>query len=225
MTQSACKLQTEGIEVDIQIDTNLLFQLVAGKWVQDRGDANLLEKQYLTSESIVVDVGGYTGVWAEKIFNAYAPNLYVLEPVKKFESALRQKFAGAPKVKILNYGLGAPGVFKIGLDADGSSLFQTSGSNELEEITVKSFNDFVAENNLKYIDLIQINIEGSEYALLEDMLNSRFFRKIKKLQVQFHLNIENAQQKRNALRERLQQTHRQLFNYPFVWEAWEALPY
>ena len=50
-------------------------------------------------------------------------------------------------------------------------------------------------------------------------------RRIKKLQVQYHLNVPDAVEKRQSLRSRLAQTHRELYCYPFVWEAWELLPY
>ena len=44
--------------------------------------------------------------------------------------------------------------------------------------------------NLNVVDLIQINIEGDEYPLLENMLKTGLINKFKNIQIQYHLGIE-----------------------------------
>ena len=46
--------------------------------------------------------------------------------------------------------------------------------------------------NIEYIDFLKLNIEGSEYELLENLISSNNLDKIKYLQIQFHENVNNA---------------------------------
>ena len=69
--------------------------------------------------------------------------------------------------------------------------------------------------------LAKLNIEGGEYALLRRLIDTRRIEKFQYLQIQFHLNVPDAKKQYRKLAERLQQTHRLQWRYPFVWESWE----
>ena len=66
-----------------------------------------------------------------------------------------------------------------------------------------------------------MNIEGSEYRLLREIIDSGYINNIEFLQVQFHNFVEDAKLKRKHLRSKLKKTHSNIFNYPFIWEAWK----
>lgn len=216
-----CTLRAESFESEIEVDVATVFNVAVSEWFRRGGDAAFLETHDINESSLVIDVGAYTGVWSEKINSKYRPNLIILEPVSKFRNLLVDKFKSQNNVTIVPYGLGSPGKFKINLADDGSSLFQSSGSGDCEEIQIVSFDEFVKDNEIKAIDLMQINIEGSEYDLLKQILASDLLRRIKKLQVQFHTNIHDAVQKRQHIRKELSKTHNEILNFPFVWEVWE----
>ena len=75
--------------------------------------------------------------------------------------------------------------------------------------------------NLQKVDLIQINIEGDEYSLLENMITNGVINKFSNVQVQFHLGIENDVARRIKIREGLVLNgFKNKFDYPFVWESW-----
>jgi FkbM family methyltransferase len=219
------KLGVESFSADIELEAQAVFGIAVNQWFKDGGDARFLEKQTLNSESIVVEVGGYTGVWSEKIQEKFYPRLFILEPVSAFYAQLQSKFQNAANVSVLKYGLGAPGEFEIAISDDGSSLHAGGPGAMKERIRVHEFQHFLDENRIDFIDLLQINIEGSEYDLMPQILASPILPKIKKIQIQYHLTVEGAVPKRKAIRERLAASHKEIFNYPFVWEAWEALPY
>jgi hypothetical protein len=105
------------------------------------------------------------------------------------------------------------------MSGDGTSSNLANG----ESINVK-FNtiDTIMEKwNLNEVDLIQINIEGDEYPLLEHMLETGSINKFKNIQVQFHLGIENDVERRNKIRDGLTKNgFKNNFDYPFVWESW-----
>ena len=225
MNQIICKLSNGDFSVDINVPADLVYQLCMNQWLKNQGDANLLWKQKISSESTVVEVGGFTGTWSTIIAQKHNPHLYILEPASEFFSQLSERFKNYPKATLLKYGLGKPGEYEFSVSGAGSSIFQPQIFEKKEKVQIKSFDQFFEENNLKQIDLLQINIEGGEYELLKQIISSPYICRIIKMQIQFHLNIENAPEARDFLREKLSKTHKEVFNYPFIWEAWELKEY
>lgn len=190
------------------------------KWFRDNGDYTHNINYDLTENSIIMDLGGYTGVWAQQMIEKYNPNVYILEPVTKFYEGMVARFSNNDKVRLMNVGVGLED--KDGLifmSGDGTSSNLING----ESINVR-FNtiDTVLEKwNLNEVDLIQINIEGDEYPLLEHMLSNGSINKFNNIQVQFHLGIENDIERRNKIRDGLiKNGFKNKFDYPFVWESW-----
>ena len=190
------------------------------KWFRDNGDYTHNINYDLTENSIIMDLGGYTGVWAQQMIEKYNPNVYILEPVTNFYEGMVARFSNNDKVRLMNVGVGLED--KDGLifmSGDGTSSNLING----ESINVR-FNtiDTVLEKwNLNEVDLIQINIEGDEYPLLEHMLLNGSINKFNNIQVQFHLGIENDIERRNKIRDGLiKNGFKNKFDYPFVWESW-----
>jgi FkbM family methyltransferase len=190
------------------------------KWFRDNGDYTHNINYDLTENSIIMDLGGYTGVWAQQMIEKYNPNVYILEPVTNFYEGMVARFSNNDKVRLMNVGVGLED--KDGLifmSGDGTSSNLING----ESINVR-FNtiDTVLEKwNLNEVDLIQINIEGDEYPLLEHMLLNGSINKFNNIQVQFHLGIENDIERRNKIRDGLiENGFKNKFDYPFVWESW-----
>jgi FkbM family methyltransferase len=191
-----------------------------GRWFNDEGDYTHNITYDLNENSIIMDLGGYTGVWAQQMIEKYNPNVYILEPVPIFYDGMVSKFKNNPKVRLLNAGVGIEdrdGI--IYMSGDGSSSNLTNG----HKINVKFNTIETILNNfgLEYVDLIQINIEGDEYPLLENMILTRLINKFKNIQIQFHLGIENDVERREKIRNNLLDNGFKIkFDYPFVWEAW-----
>jgi hypothetical protein len=82
------------------------------------------------------------------------------------------------------------------------------------------FSNWLKNENLD-IGLLEINIEGGEYNLLSDLIESRQIKRIKTLLIQFHNNERNSEFQRASIRHLLQETHEQIFNYDWVWEKWK----
>jgi FkbM family methyltransferase len=192
----------------------------AGRWFNDEGDYTHNITYDLNENSIIMDLGGYTGVWAQQMIEKYNPNVYILEPVPSFYDGMVSKFKNNPKVRLLNAGVGIEdrdGI--IYMSGDGSSSNLTNG----HKINVKFNTIETILNNfgLEYVDLIQINIEGDEYPLLENMILTRLINKFKNIQIQFHLGIENDVERREKIRNNLLDNGFKIkFDYPFFWEAW-----
>lgn len=217
----ACRVTIEGESIETTVNIAKVFPLYVTKYYADGGNERFLWNAALTQSSIVVEVGGFYGDWSAKMHELYQPRLFVLEPVARFRAAIEARFAGVESVTVLDYGLGEPGEHLIKIDDDATSLFLPGDGLDSEIIRIKRFADLVQETGLERIDLMQINIEGAEFALMEEILDHPLLTHIARIQVQYHANVPDAPRRRDAIRARLAATHIQTFNFPWVWECWE----
>jgi len=190
------------------------------RWFNDGGDLRYRYNYDLNNESIVFDVGGYEGNFSQKIINDFSCKVFIFEPMKSYFDLIKNKFHNNNNVKLFNFGLSnVNDDIKIYHLSDASSMFKESNSYEL--IKVKDISQFIDENNIKKIDLLKLNIEGSEYDVLEKLLNDGKIDIIENIQVQFHTFIDNCVDRRNNIREKLKNTHIETYCYEFVWENWK----
>lgn len=189
-------------------------------WFRDKGDYTHNLNYDLNENSIVMDLGAYTGVWAQQIIERYNPNLYLLEPIKEYYDQMVLKFNDNQKVKLLNVGVSTENKKDLlYLNNDGtSSNIKTGTPIEVEFKTIEKILD---EFKINEVDLLQINIEGDEYDLLDYMIENNLLNKFKNIQIQFHLGIENDVERRNQIHNGLLKNNfKNKFDYPFVWESW-----
>lgn len=183
----------------------------------------------LNQRSIVFDIGGYEGQWTYDLLKRGAgvcehcgakqdPHVYIFEPVQMFYDTCVNRFQEYPKVRCLNFGL-SNYTHEAFLRIDGASTKECAASPF--RTTVRDITEFIYENGISQIDLMSINIEGEEYALLDRIIRSGVIKNTENVQVQFHDFVPEAIEKRAALQEQLSQTHVQLWGYSFVWEVWQ----
>lgn len=191
-----------------------------GRWFRDRGDYTHNITYDLNEDSVVMDLGGYTGIWAQQIIKKYNPNFYIIEPLPEFYNILVDKFKENKKVNLLN--VGASNENKDGLiylSGDGSSSNLVNGKPI--EVKFNTMSTLLRDWGLSKVDLLQINIEGDEYPLLEHMLETEVINKFKNIQIQFHLGVKDDRSRRDKIQEGLRKKgFKEKFNYPFVWESW-----
>ena len=193
------------------------------RWFNDNGDYTHNINYDLTDKSIVIDLGGYTGVWVKQIVDKYNPFVYVLEPVGNFYNVLNEKFRNNDKVITINSGISKDN--KSGvlfLDNDGtSSLCEHGESVNVNFINMQKLFD---DNGISNVDLLQINIEGDEYDLLDDLIENGIIVKFDNIQIQFHNNIKEHVFRRDKIQKGLiSNGFKNKFNYPFVWESWTKI--
>lgn len=190
-------------------------------WFRDNGDSTFMLEHELKNDSVVVDVGAYTGVWISQMLQRYDCAYYALEPVNEFFNILDNKFKKNKKVNCLNFGISTNNeTLFISNSKDASSIFS---KNPSEKSQFYNFEKFLNISNLNKIDLIQINIEGMEYALLNQILDSKIILKIDKLLIQFHEvpSIDFIKQRKMIHDKMILLGYKKTFDYPFVWEGWE----
>ncbi len=191
------------------------------QWFKDGGDDNLRFQYPLNSKSVVVDLGGYKGEFALDIHNRYDCYVYVFEPVKLFYLYCDKLFKGNSKVLVFNYGLSDDNKSAYISDEDNGSSIIKSNEENCELIVLKKFEEILDYLGIEVIDLLKINVEGSEFEILPHLLKTGVIKKVKYLQIQFHSFYPNAGPLRDSIRHELSLTHDEMWNYPFVWESWK----
>lgn len=199
------------------------FKAEVARWTADRGEQTLrLNYPSLNSDSVVFDVGGYVGDFAEEIHKKYGCQVYLFEPHPDFFEQCVRRFAGNPKITPLNYGLSdESGTFALSDSTDGSSFLNPKHeSRQGIECEVKEVFSVLAELGISHIDLMKINIEGGEFPLLKHISENQKLTLITNFQIQFHNFIDGAEAKRDELIAELSKSHTRTWCYEFVWENW-----
>lgn len=152
----------------------------------DSGEATVL--RYLARGSsgratspIVFDVGANVGQYAREVLGAFEGNvrLYCFEPSPVAFSTLQSQLSGYAQASLVNAGLSDR-------DATGSLYSDRPGSElgsvfprrmdhwELEdeilareEVKLRRLDAYCRENGISHIDLLKLDVEGSELAVLQ----------------------------------------------------------
>jgi len=188
-------------------------------WQACDGEATLRLDYDLSPQSVVIDVGGRRGEWARQMVQRYDPTVYILAAAPELGVDLSSKFSANPKVKV--FGLGLPdrdGTQPIALDEDGTGPSRKGGRGR--RVQTREIAGFLAEHGLESVDLIKINVEGSEYQLLRRMIETCAVARCRDIQVRFHRLVPEATQLRDEIRKLLAQTHYLTYDFPFICENW-----
>lgn len=197
------------------------FLLEVKRWFQDDGDNTLRLTYPLDSASVVWDLGGYHGDFAAKIFERYNSKVFIFEPVLKFHAQCETRFEKNSNIRCLPFGLSREaGWFDISDSEDSSSFIRKKKDSHTLKAEIRPITSMFKELDIDHIDLLKINIEGGEYEIIPALIEAGLIDRVRFIQVQFHDFIPDAHVKREEIRDRLKETHEELWNYPFVWECW-----
>jgi len=187
-------------------------------------DNTLFDLRYdypLSSESIVVDFGGYKGEWAQKIWGKYKCHIYIFEPLSEFFEQMKEKFRDNPKIHLYNFGISdTDGTELISIDGVSSSQFV---GNRKIKVKFRNVDKVFKELGLTKINLLKLNIEGGEFKVLPKMIEAGLIDKCDDLQVQFHRFYPNSEKLREEIRSKLLETHQLTYDYPFFFENYRKI--
>lgn len=187
------------------------------RWRAENGE-ELRVSYPLTKDSVVFDVGGYTGNWGKRIYDKFKCNLYSFEPVKRFYEQYRNN---VPNSKLFNYGLlDKDEIVQISVSNDSTSLYRNFA--EKEQIRLRNISAVIKELNVTSIDLMQMNCEGGEYPLLQCLIDTGVIKIIKNIQIQFHKVADNSREVKRVITKQMENTHTLVWKYAdWVWESWK----
>ena len=199
------------------------FTISARDYFKYNKNNEVLYIHNLHQNSIVYDVGGYLGEFSENLLKRYDPFIHLFEPVLEFHQHCKKVFNGSIKITLHNYALSNTNDSQKILKSDNSSSIHTDKFGELQDIQTRRISDIISELKHDKIDLLKLNVEGSEFLILLDLIKTNSLSKVNVLLIQFHNFYPNAKNLRNEIRYELSKTHKERWNYPFVWECWEKL--
>jgi FkbM family methyltransferase len=185
------------------------------------GDVVLRLGYPLDAASLVFDVGGFEGRWAGDLHSRFGCRIEVFEPGERYAAVAERRFEHNGLVTVHRYGLGADDrMVEMAIDGVSSSAVMARPTDEREAIRLLDVANVMRDLAPSGVDLMKINIEGGEYALLDRLLEAGLISHIRFLQVQFHEDVDRAEARRDSIRERLRATHDLMWEYPWVWESW-----
>lgn len=198
------------------------FLRMAQRWFRDKGDETLRLAYPLDQNSVVIDVGGYRGDFADALAKRFDCHIVIFEPVEEFYRHCVSRFSGNSKIKVVNAGLGAfDRWLPLYVQNDASSFERSAPSAHTNLGQIRQVDAALTELGIVRVDLMKINIEGGEYELLQALIDSGWLTRIRYLQVQFHNFVHDAAARRKALKEALSSSHKEMWCYDFIWESWE----
>lgn len=167
----------------------------------------------ISAESVVYEVGAYQGRWALQMARRYNPQLYCFEP-QEWAARVCCAVLEPYTAQVFQFGLG---------DRDARLPMARYGTDGCEMGVggdvfgrIRDIVAVVRELKTPDIDLMLINIEGGEFALLPHMLRNGIIPR--QLMVQFH-DYGNPQPQIEA-RKLLAEQYVALWDYGTVLSAW-----
>ena len=180
----------------------------------------------LGDKPIIFDIGGYKGDFTEMCLEKYpnAEMIYLFEPHEEYYRSIFKRFLLRDKT-IKNVR-----IFRLGIsDLHGQKYMYGAGDSKstIESEGIKTVSTFITLENVHQcypkdvVDLIKLNVEGAEYEILEKIISDNTATIYKNILVQFHKNVPKYEKRRDAIQEKLSETHELIFNYPFIFEGWQ----
>lgn len=135
----------------------------------------------LPSNSVILDAGGNTGLFSLLLKTRFPDaEIYIIEPGEELIPIIEKNLEGQTKIKIIKKALSAksgkalfyinPGAQQTNsLQKDAVSPFISTGHELVAtEVDCINLSDLRKEYNLSKINLMKIDIQGSEYPVLKD---------------------------------------------------------
>lgn len=173
----------------------------------------------LVPSSKVIDIGAHKGKFSAELSRRYRCQIIAYEPILSFYQDAKAELKDHKNVLLIPFGVSpVEGNAVFGVKGDMTGSF-TAG-NSTETVRLIAIDDVIPPTGC---DLLKINIEGGEYDLLDHMIRQGLTKLCKNIQVQFHGNVPNCNERWMAIRNRLLITHQLTYDAPFCWENYERI--
>jgi FkbM family methyltransferase len=194
-----------------------------GDFHRSGGYSLIVDDLPLTADDVAIDGGGYRGAWTSDILVRYGCRLIVFEPMPAFAQELRTLFSRNSRIEIVQAALSnRRGSDALSVETNASTRFnlRSAPTTPIELIDTA---EFLLSRSIEDVGCLALNIEGSEYEVLDRLIETGLISRLRCLVVQFHVIGDSSDARRNAIRLSLAKTHRCDYEYPFVWERWTRL--
>ena len=165
------------------------------------------------------DVGGFEGEFAIRCASELLAEVYCFEPVPAFQDKIKSNLANLDKVHLRAFGL-SNSTRSAKFILNGLGTAEATTGDGVVDVRLIDISDAMASDAPDGLDLLALNVEGAEYAILDRLFETGDIARIKNLRIQFHLTVENAREKYKNAAANLSRTHNLIWRYPFIWESW-----
>jgi FkbM family methyltransferase len=142
-----------------------------------------------------IDIGANVGLFTEWILDRFGSDTKVLgvEPNKFAAQAFRELHRDKSKVKVEELAIWKQSGEELEMMVSPENTLISSiegsgnGYSSSQRVQTKTLSDLMQDNQLIEVDLLKIDVEGSEYAIFES-LTPDFLKRFKYMIVEFHNN-------------------------------------
>ena len=149
-------------------------------------------------DDVVYDLGANVGVFTKWLLNKFnnIKQIYAFEPTPNLVSYLNKTFQNNPNVTIFDKAISDRNkttIFQTFLNSVSNTLIDFENKNHTYsggvEVECVNLEEFIIQNNLSQPTLLKVDIEGSEYDLI-DSSSDEFLSNIPKIILEFHRNYD-----------------------------------
>lgn len=150
----------------------------------------------ICKNDIVVDLGGNYGMFTLYALHKGAGKVYTFEPFEEYVGYIRENTKNFSNVEIMPFAMSnRDGSAKININHEDNTILQevyernnwVAGNQK--DIETMRFGTFLERQNLEFVNFLKVDIEGSEYALFEDIEDDVLKSKIGKISMEYHWDI------------------------------------
>ncbi len=210
---SGLMLACRGSDLSAIAETCLLDDY--GKLTKTKGKENM----------IIFDIGAHIGSFTMKVAMEGA-HVYAFEPDKdNYELLLENIKLNKLEARVTPCNIAitektGTGILRVNaLNPGGHSLFLGTSQDKMMHIPTKSLEDVMKEFSLDTIDLIKIDIEGSEYVIFQHM-SKETMDKISTIVGEYHLSLSEPRQNFSLIKNYLSKSFPHIDRYdPYYFYA------
>lgn len=172
-------------------------RLIAGSHYEDRFGAALQAE--VRPGDTVWDIGANLGLYTQEFIAGVGPSgrVVAFEPVPACFAQLRQRFAESPQVKLHNVAVGdADGRIAMSLEADPLAathrvvdVERAGGGGNLVQVEIRSAASLVAGEPELFPNVVKIDVEGHEGAVMEGMHGLLPDRRLRCIGIEVHFGL------------------------------------
>jgi FkbM family methyltransferase len=176
---------------------------------------------------VIVDIGGNAGTDVS-VFLQHNPKarIFTFEPVPSFAEGLKTTFADKPNVVVQNVGMSNKNAqVEFIMEGVGTTGVDHNVQGEHVQVKLRDVDEILAwvqKETGQVPDLLNMNCEGCEYAVMERLREKGWLEKLRFIQLSWHLasDVEDRVAKRCKVEDQLWQTHQRTFKSGYGWVGW-----
>lgn len=140
--------------------------------------------RFVDSHSVVVDLGANMGAFSRQMAHQFGCACYAIEPNPECFAHLN-RFVQIDAFNLAIADRAGEMRFFVSANSEASSFTRTADTDREIVVTALRLDEFAQREGLTHIDLLKIDIEGAEIALL-DSLPDVFLQDVGQIAIEFH---------------------------------------